>query len=1153
MKEKNGKLFAAILAAVMSLILAFSAFAATGSAAVKEDSGEESPWALYLVKDEVPENEVKLTGLKIDDISMRPIFSGFSPDTAEYDVNVQDDIYGVRITPKAAEGVKITVNDEELTDGSYLLQLPQGIDDYFEDQTAAAVIKLEEEDRIGTYTVNVVRKKATDVYDLFEEKCYEDEETGLTLPYELYVPGDYDATRKYPVVLVLHGAGQRLQPLYMLLARYQEATAWAVDSEAGHNQCIVVSPQVTAAEGNGWTEFMKPYDKSLRTAEDIKAEVDPYELQDWGIAAHNLLKVIEDEYSVDTDRVYATGLSMGGFGSYALAVAYPEDFAAISPVCGGLDPEQAAVLAENEIAVWHTHSKDDDQVLFDDFGQTSIDAMEAAGVEYRTQLYEPGEVFYPGPHFSWTAAYANREMRDWIFAHSKAENADLLSGLKIDDISMKPIFSGFDPAAHTYTVSVQEDIYGVRITPKAAKGAKITINGEKVKAGGSYLLQLPQGLDDYFKDQERNAIIKVSEGKKSATYIVSVERKKATGVYDLFEEKYFEDEETGLTLPYEIYVPSDYDETKKYPVMLVLHGAGQRLQPPYMLLARYQEATAWAVDSEKGHNQCIVISPQVTKADGNGWTDFLIPYDKGLRTAEDMLAEADPYKLQDWSIAAYNLLHAVEDDYSVDTDRVYATGLSMGGFGSYAMAAAYPEEFAAIAPICGGLDPEKAEVLAENRIAVWHAHSKDDDQVLFDDFGQPTIDAMEAAGVEYQTQLFEPGEVFYPGPHFSWTPAYANQEMRDWIFAHSKAENADLLSGLKVEDISMKPIFEDFDPATHTYTVNVQDDIYGVKITPEAGEGAKITVNGEELTDGSYLLLLPQGLDDYFRDQKKNAIIKVEDGDKTGTYIVSVVRKKATEVYDLFKEKYYEDEETGLTLPYELYIPSDYDSSKKYPLMLVLHGAGQRLQPPYMLLARYQEATAWAVDSEAGHNQCIVLSPQVTEADGNGWTDFLIPYDKGLRTAEDMLAEADPYKLQDWSIAAYNLMHEIEKEYSVDTDRVYATGLSMGGFGSYAMAAAYPEEFAAIAPVCGGLDPEKAEVLAENKIAVWHAHSKDDDQVLFDDFGQPTIDAMEAAGVEYKTQLFEPGEVFYPGPHFSWVPAYANQEMRDWIFEHSKE
>ena len=727
----------------------------------------------------------------------------------------------------------------------------------------------------------------------------------------------------------------------------------------------------------------------------------------------------------------------------------------------------------------------------------------------------------------------------------------LLTGLKISDISMKEIFTGFDPGTFEYTVNVQDDIYGVKITPEAPKGASVTVNGEEL-TDGSYLLELPQGLEDYFEDQTVTAEIEVEEGGKTNTYTVNVERKNVTDVYDLFDEKSYIDKVTGLTLPYDLYIPGDYDAAKKYPVVLVLHGAGQRLQPQYMLLARYQEATCWAVDSEAGHNQCIVISPQVTEADGAGWTDFMIPYDKGLRTGEDIKAEADPYKLQNWSIAAYNLLKEIEREYSVDTDRIYATGLSMGGFGTYAMAAAYPEEFAAIAPVCGGLDPEKAAVLAENKIAVWHSHAKDDDQVLFEDFGQTSIDAMEEAGVEYRTQIFEEGEVFYPGPHFSWVPAYANQDMRDWLFAHSKRENADLLSGLKVEDISMKEIFSDFDPATHTYTVNVQDDIYGVKITPEASRYAKITVNGEKIREGSYLLTLPQGLNDYFKDQERSAIIKVSEGKQSATYIVTVVRKKATDVYDLFEEKSYDDEETGLTLPYELYVPSDYDAAKKYPVVLVLHGAGQRLQPLYMLLARYQEATCWAVDSEAGHNQCIVVSPQVTKADGNGWTDFLIPYDKGLRTGEDIKAEADPYKLQDWSIAAYNLLKEIEKEYSVDTDRIYATGLSMGGFGSYAMAAAYPEEFAAIAPVCGGLDPEKAEVLAENKIAVWHTHAKNDDQVLFEDFGQTSIDAMEEAGVEYVTQIYEEGEVFYPGPHFSWVAAYANQDMRDWLFEHSK-
>ena len=132
------------------------------------------------------------------------------------------------------------------------------------------------------------------------------------------------------------------------------------------------------------------------------------------------------------------------------------------------------------------------------------------------------------------------------------------------------------------------------------------------------------------------------------------------------------------------------------------------------------------------------------------------------------------------------------------------------------------------------------------------------------------------------------------------------------------------------------------------------------------------------------------------------------------------------------------------------------------------------------------------------------------------------------------------------------MLHEIEKQYSVDINRVYCTGLSMGGFGTYAMAVAYPEDFAAIAPVCGGLDPAKASVLAKNNIAVWHTHAKDDTEVLWDGFGQQSIDAMKAAGVEYKTWIFEAGEIYYPGPHFAWTPAYANEEMRDWIFTHSK-
>lgn len=734
-----------------------------------------------------------------------------------------------------------------------------------------------------------------------------------------------------------------------------------------------------------------------------------------------------------------------------------------------------------------------------------------------------------------------------------------LTGLDVKDSTLKPIFSGFSAAKKSYAVSVQSDIYGVLVKATAPKGATVSVSADKDakayggaltykggdaiaydEAKGGYIVQLSQDYADYDSEFVQTVSIKVSQsGKKDSEYKVVVTRKCDSALYSLFKEGKYTDPENGAELPYLLYVPSDYDAGKKYPVVFALHGSGQRTQPLDMLLKRYRMATSFAEDSEKGHNQCIILAPQCTVKDANleNWTT-LMSYRAGAGT--------DAYGSTDKLEAAYNLLLKIMDEYSVDRDRVYMHGLSAGGYASFTLATEYPETFAAIAPDAGGGRPSDMYKLAG--MPIWIFQAEDDPTVPLSMGLDPTRKALDAAGVEYKLSLYKTGEVFYPSAHFSWVPMYADQEFKDWLFAQSRAENADVLTGLKVEDISMKPIFSGFDPATHTYTVNVQDDIYGVKLSPKAAEGAQITVNGEALSGGSYLLALPQGLDDYFSDVNKTAVIKVTDGDKTGTYSVNVVRKSVKDVYALFQEKSYKDAETGLTLPYELYVPSDYVSYKKYPVVLALHGAGQRTQPLYMLLARYQSATAWAVDSERGHNQCIVISPQVTKADGNGWTEFMKLYDN-VAAEKDV---KDPYALQPWGVAAYNLLHYIESQYSVDLSRVYATGLSMGGFGSYAMAAAHPTEFAAIVPTCGGLDLAKASVLKENNVAVWNWHAKDDPAVSFDKWGRTTLDALEKAGVEYRSTVFEPGEVFYPNAHFSWTPAYASQEMRDWLFSHSK-
>lgn len=355
------------------------------------------------------------------------------------------------------------------------------------------------------------------------------------------------------------------------------------------------------------------------------------------------------------------------------------------------------------------------------------------------------------------------------------------------------------------------------------------------------------------------------------------------------------------------------------------------------------------------------------------------------------------------------------------------------------------------------------------------------------------------------------------------------------------------LTSLGVADISMTgtKLEPDFSADVTEYTVNVQDDIYGVKVTPTAEEGAVITVDGNALNeDGSYIIPLAETYESYGIDYSVDSVIKVVNGDAEKEYKIHIVRDNAADVYALFEERTYEDAETGLTVPYELYVPSNYDPAKEYPVVYVLHGAGQRAQSTDMLLKRYQSATIWAKDSEAGINECIVVSPQVVGEDGNGWTQFMVEYDK--------VGEVEnPYEFQDWSIAGHNLLQEIKKEYSVDENRIYATGLSMGGFGSFAVAVAYPDEFAAIVPVCGGLDPEKASVL-KDKVAIWLFHAKDDPAVSYDLYGATTIAALDEAGVDYKATIYEPGEVFYPNAHFAWTPAYANTEMRTWLFEQSK-
>ena len=125
-----------------------------------------------------------------------------------------------------------------------------------------------------------------------------------------------------------------------------------------------------------------------------------------------LLDEIQSSYAIDADRVYLTGLSMGGFGTWSLACRYPDRFAAIAPICGGGQWYLANRL--RHVPVWAFHGAKD-PVVPPDLSKSMVDAVKRAGGSAKLTIYpEAG-------HDSWTAAYDNPDLYKWLLGHRRSK------------------------------------------------------------------------------------------------------------------------------------------------------------------------------------------------------------------------------------------------------------------------------------------------------------------------------------------------------------------------------------------------------------------------------------------------------------------------------------------------------------------------------------------------------------------------------------------------------------------------------------------------------------------------------------------------------------------------------------------------------------
>jgi predicted peptidase len=207
--------------------------------------------------------------------------------------------------------------------------------------------------------------------------------------YLLHLPKNYDAksSETFPLILFLHGAGERGTDLWKVATH---GPSHVVTTNADF-PFIIVSPQ--CPEGQHWD------------TESLLA----------------LLADIKKRYAVDKKRVYLTGLSMGGYGTWDLGLSHPEEFAAMVPICGGGEFISAFLASHDPIkgpalrslGIWAFHGAKDPVVPVAET-QRMVDLVKNIGVkDVKLTIYPEAQ------HNSWTETYNNPELYKWLLAHHR--------------------------------------------------------------------------------------------------------------------------------------------------------------------------------------------------------------------------------------------------------------------------------------------------------------------------------------------------------------------------------------------------------------------------------------------------------------------------------------------------------------------------------------------------------------------------------------------------------------------------------------------------------------------------------------------------------------------------------------------------------------
>jgi predicted peptidase len=218
--------------------------------------------------------------------------------------------------------------------------------------------------------------------------------------------------------------------------------------------------------------------------------------------------------------------------------------------------------------------------------------------------------------------------------------------------------------------------------------------------------------------------------------------------------------------------------------------------------------------------------------------------------------------------------------------------------------------------------------------------------------------------------------------------------------------------------------------------------------------------------------------------------------------------------------------ETKLTMPYRLFIPNGYDTQKKYPLILWLHGGGAKGHDnlSQILGDQIPGTRTWTKPDNQAKYPAFVLAPQSAA----GWVAVGRLGGNALSVPLVLVVE---------------ILGSLKNKFSIDSQRIYVAGQSDGGYGTWCLITHRPDLFAAAIPLCGGGDPGFAARAA--KVPIWAFHG-DADKVFPVTASREMIAAIKSAGGN-------PRYTEYKGEgHAIWKRTFAQQELVEWLFAQHK-